>query len=204
MIAIEQLRYVRLGTRDLAAAADFAQRILGLQPAGRDDTQAAFRSDHRDPTLIFVAGDPAEQAVGFEIHGEDAFAAAVAALEADVAVSRGDGAQCAERKVRALASVKDPAGNVIELVLRPLNSGWRYFPSRDAGVQGLAAVALRTPDAPAAERFWTRHFNARVSDWVGDAAYLRIDDAHHCIAYHPSTGRGALAVEFAVETDGAA
>ncbi len=30
-IAIEQLRYVRLGTKDLTAAADFAQRILGLQ-----------------------------------------------------------------------------------------------------------------------------------------------------------------------------
>ena len=30
-IAIEQLHYVRLGTKDLAAAADFAQRVLGLQ-----------------------------------------------------------------------------------------------------------------------------------------------------------------------------
>lgn len=200
MIAIEQLRYVRLATRDLAAAADFAQRILGLQPAGRDDTHAAFRSDHRDPTLMFHAGDPALQAVGFEIHGDDAFTAAVAALEAEgLAVTRGDPAQCAARKVRALASVDDPAGNAIELVSRPLDSGWRYFPSRDSGVQGLAAVALCATDAPAAERFWTRLFNARVSDRVGDAAYLRLDDAHHRIAYHPSARRGVLAVEFAVE-----
>ena len=54
MIAIEQLRYVRLGTRDLAAAAHFAQRILGLELVEQDDTQAAFRSDFRDHTLVFT------------------------------------------------------------------------------------------------------------------------------------------------------
>jgi catechol-2,3-dioxygenase len=38
MIAIEQLRYVRLGTKDLAAATNFAQRILGLELVEQDDT----------------------------------------------------------------------------------------------------------------------------------------------------------------------
>ena len=59
MIAIEQLRYVRLHTRDLAAAAHFAQRILGLELVEQDDAQAAFRSDFRDHTLVFTSdGDP--------------------------------------------------------------------------------------------------------------------------------------------------
>ena len=40
MILIEQLRYVRLGTRNLAAASEFAQHILGLEPTERTDAQA--------------------------------------------------------------------------------------------------------------------------------------------------------------------
>jgi catechol 2,3-dioxygenase-like lactoylglutathione lyase family enzyme len=33
MIAIERLRYVRLGTRDLATSVNFAQQVLGLELA---------------------------------------------------------------------------------------------------------------------------------------------------------------------------
>ena len=57
MIEIEQLRYVRLGTRNLPAAVDFAQRILGLQLIERNDEQATFRSDFRDHTLVYEVGD---------------------------------------------------------------------------------------------------------------------------------------------------
>jgi catechol 2,3-dioxygenase-like lactoylglutathione lyase family enzyme len=59
MISVEQLRYVRLGTPDLDRAVAFARRIVGLELVGQDDDQAWFRSDYRDHTLVFVAGDPA-------------------------------------------------------------------------------------------------------------------------------------------------
>lgn len=42
MIAIDYLRYVQLGTRDLPAAVDFAERILGLQLVNRGETAAYF------------------------------------------------------------------------------------------------------------------------------------------------------------------
>ena len=64
VIEVEQLRYVRLGTRNLPAAIDFAQRILGLQLIEKTDEQATFRSDFRDHTLVYEAGDPAQQSVG--------------------------------------------------------------------------------------------------------------------------------------------
>jgi 2,3-dihydroxy-p-cumate/2,3-dihydroxybenzoate 3,4-dioxygenase len=38
-----------------------------------------------------------------------------------------------------------------------------------------------------------------VSDWVGEAAYIRIDDRHHRIALHPSTAGGLLEVQFEIE-----
>lgn len=201
MIPIQQLRYVRLGTRDVRAAADFAQRVLGLQLIDEVDGALYLRSDSRDHTLVFHAGDPADQAVGVEVWRQDGFESAVEALRsAGIAISLAAAEACAVRKVKAMASFEDPAGNVFEIVLRPMNSGWRFHPTRDSGVTGLAGVALRSPDVAACERMWTTQFNARVSDWVGDAAYLRFDDAHHRLAYHPSRGKGVLAVEYNVES----
>jgi 2,3-dihydroxy-p-cumate/2,3-dihydroxybenzoate 3,4-dioxygenase len=200
MIKIDQLRYVRLGTRDLPAAADFAERMLGLQLIDRTDQAAFFRSDMRDHTLVFFPGDPTERAVGFEVHSRAQFEAAIAELsQHGIETAIGTEQECAARRVRALASIRDPGGNTIELVLRPLHSGWRYFPARDAGVVGLKSVALRSQDVPACEALWTTLFNGRVSDWVGDVAFLRLDQAHHRLAYYPSAGRGILAVEFGVE-----
>src|SRR5205823_2836593 len=80
----------------------------------------------------------------------------------------------------------DFSGNRIELVVRPLNSGWRYFPSRDAGVRGLAGVIMRSVDIDKDLSIWTGVLGAHVSDWAGDAAYLRIDDAHHRIVLFPA------------------
>jgi 2,3-dihydroxy-p-cumate/2,3-dihydroxybenzoate 3,4-dioxygenase len=200
MIAIDQLRYVRLGTRDLPAAVDFAERILGLQLVDRTDQAAYFRSDMRDHTLVFFLGEPTETAVGFEIHGRAQFETMIAELSRHgIDAFIGSELECAERKVRALACFRDPGGNSIELVLRPLHSGWRYFPARDAGIAGLTAVALRSQNVPACEALWTTLFNGRVSDWVGETAFLRFDQAHHRLAYYASISRGLLAIEFGVE-----
>src|SRR5207248_5193319 len=76
----------------------------------------------------------------------------------------------------------------------------RYFPARDAGIVGLQGVALRSQNAPTCEALWTTLFNGRVSDWVGEAAFLRFNHAHHRLAYYPSDGRGILSVDFSVES----
>lgn len=200
MITIDQLRYVRLGTRDLPAAVNFAERVLGLQLVDRSDEAAYFRSDMRGHTLVFFLGKSTESAVGFEIHGRAQFDAAIAKLsQHGIEVAISSERACAARRARALASFRDPGGNMIELVLRPLNSGWRHFPARDAGIVGLQGVALRSRNVPECEALWTTFFNGRVSDWVGEAAFLRFDRAHHRLAYYPSAARGVLSIDFGVE-----
>jgi 2,3-dihydroxy-p-cumate/2,3-dihydroxybenzoate 3,4-dioxygenase len=201
MIQIEQLRYVRLGTRDLPAAIDFARRILGLELVEKTDTQAAFRSDFRDHTLVYAVGEPGLQAVAFEVRAIETLDTAQQLLEQHgYKVTRGDAAGAQQRKVKAFASFQDRGGNPIELVVRPLQSGWRYFPSRDAGIVGLESIALRATANGADEDLWTKLFNGRVSDWIGDAAYIRFDDAHHRLALHPAKTAGVLAIEYAVES----
>jgi 2,3-dihydroxy-p-cumate/2,3-dihydroxybenzoate 3,4-dioxygenase len=201
LITIEQLRYVLLGTDDLAGAADFAQRILGLEPVDRTETRATFRSDSRDYTLAFMTDDPALQAVGFEVRYPKTLDAALeAALARGLRAARGTAEEAKLRKVHDFIWFNDYSGNRIELVVRPLNSGWRYFPSRDAGVVGLDAVVLRSTAIAEDEALWTEMLGAHVSDWVGDAPHLRIDSAHHRLALFPAKRPGVLAVEYAVES----
>jgi 2,3-dihydroxy-p-cumate/2,3-dihydroxybenzoate 3,4-dioxygenase len=200
MIDIEQLRYVRLGTRDLGGAAQFAQRTLGLELVEQDDTQAAFRSDFRDHTLVFTRDLNAAHTIGLEVRDAEALERAADVLaQGGYEITAGSPEEASRRKVKTFLSF-DAKGVTIDLVVRPLHSGWRYFPSRDAGITGLEAVALRSTSAAKDEALWTKVLSGKVSDWVGDAAYIRFDDAHHRIALHPSTSAGVLAVEFAVET----
>lgn len=201
VIAVEQLRYVRLGTSDLAAATDFAQRILGLQVVDKTADQVFFRSDYRDHTLVYVKDDKRSRAVGLELREVETLEAATAALEAEgYKVVCGSAAEAERRKVRDFISFADKSGNVFELVVRPMHSGWRYFAPRDAGILGLEDVALRSTAKGADEKLWTKVFNGRVSDWVGDSAYIRFDDnVHHRLAFHPAAGNGVLAIEYKVE-----
>jgi 2,3-dihydroxy-p-cumate/2,3-dihydroxybenzoate 3,4-dioxygenase len=116
-----------------------------------------------------------------------------------LSAGRGSAEDCALRKVKDMAWFMDFSGNRVELVVRPLNSGWRYFPSRDAGITGLADAIMRSTDVKRDLSIWCGVFGAQVSDWAGDTAYLRFDDAHHRIVLFPAAQPGVLAVEYAVE-----
>src|SRR5262249_35846770 len=108
VILIEQFRYVRLGTGNLPAAVDFAQRILGLQLIERSEEQATFRSDFRDHTLVYEAGAPAQQSIGLEVRSEAALESAVAALATHgITATAADAIALRRRKARAMASFRD-------------------------------------------------------------------------------------------------
>ena len=149
MISIEKLRYVRLGVADLRKTADFATRIIGLQPVESADGTAMFRSDYRDHTLVLYENDVPEQTVAVEVRSEQIFdTAALRLREAGYAVTAGDAALCKARRVKAIVSFRVRDGVTIELVVRPLHSGWRYFPSRDAGITEFFGVAFASTDVP--------------------------------------------------------
>jgi 2,3-dihydroxy-p-cumate/2,3-dihydroxybenzoate 3,4-dioxygenase len=197
---IEQLRYVRLTTEDLGQAASFAQNVLGLEPIDRTEQQATFRSDFRDHTLVFVHDGDTQPSVGLEVRSQSDLNAVRARLgDLGIAAQTGSPDECALRKAKTMIWFRDFSGNRIELVVRPMNSGWRYFASRDAGITGLEDVILRSTDIDKDLSVWCGALGAEVSDWAGDAAYLRFDGAHHRIVLFPAKRAGLLAVEYAVE-----
>jgi len=191
MIRLQDLRYVRLGTRDPEAAAEYALKVLGLEWVRREAGAVYLRGDDRDHTLVYFRGDPADQTVGWELADSAALEAAGAELESrQIGVRRGTRAECEQRRLEEFIAFADPSGNRHELSVRPQHSGRRFFPSRDCGVWSFSHIGLRTTDAARDESFWTTVLNARVSDRIGAAPLLRIDEVHHRIALFPSQQPG--------------
>jgi len=198
VIALGNIRYVRLGTRDAGAAVKFATEIVGLQHAGEDAGSIYLRSDERDHTLVYTPGDPHEHTVGFEVQALDA--AADELDNAGYAVRRGSAGECEQRRVGAFITLKEPTGTNIDLAARPLHCGERYAAARDAGITGFSHVGLYSTAPQRDEKFWTETCNARVSDWIGPAPLLRIDPVHHRIALFPAKRHGVQHINHQVES----
>ena len=201
MINLQDIRYVRLATRNVAAATDYAQRILGLELVRKEGKFTYLRGDDRDHTIVYYEGDPRETTAAFEVRTADELEAAGVTLDGmKMDARRGTREEAEQRRVDDFVSFRDPSGNNIELVLRPHHSGRRYFPSRDAGITSFSHIGLRTTDPVRDEAFWTGVCNARVSDRIGAAPLLRIDEVHHKIALFPSTYPGVQHINHQVES----
>lgn len=196
-IQYRDLRYLRLPVDDLGAAAAFASDVIGLQPADIDSENARFRSDARNYSLCY-SRDRGPAAVALTVpRSED--------IDAQLELLKGHGARmldadaCKSRQIKRGLTVMAPNGVAVELVWRPMTSGWRYHGPRDAGITEFGTVQLACRDIAANEEFWIKAIGASVSDWIGDAVFLRIDDAHHRVALYPSSRDGVLGVSWEVE-----
>ena len=182
---------MRLGSSDLDASVRFATDIFGLQLVRRDSQRAYLRAgDGQDHHVVYIHGDIKQEALAFEIKSKAALDGAVASLDREgYRVREATRAECDERYVDAMYKLADPTGNAIELV-HGLAPGDKVTYTRDAGITSFSHVGLRTTNAPRDESFWCKQLGARVSDWIGDAALLRIDEVHHKIALFPSQRPG--------------
>lgn len=199
MIRLNDLRYVRIGTPDPAAAAEYAQKILGLELVRREGDAIYLRGDGRDHTLVYFKGNPADHATGWLVQNDPALESAATELESQgFKVRSGTRAESESRYVTSFIWFEDPSGNRHELASGPNESRTPFAPSRDCGVWSFSHIGLRTTDAARDEAFWTTVMGARTSDRIGDAALLRIDEVHHKIALFPSRHAGVQHVNHQV------
>lgn len=200
MITLKDIRYVRVGTRDMDAAVAFATRIVGLELDVRERRAAYLRSDGRDHTLVYLDAAPDDHTVGFELDSLEELDEAGAELEgAGFPVHAGTASECEERRVKAFVSFREPSGATVDLVAQPWHSGRQFNQSRLAGITGFSHVGMYT-SAPARDQaFWTSTCSAKVSDWIGEAPLLRIDEVHHKIALFPAKRHGVQHINHQVE-----
>lgn len=199
MPSYRDLRYLRVGVETLDESRRFAAEVFGLQPAEAGDDFATFRSDWRNYSL-FLAEGGTEEAVALTVgRATDLDEVEKRLTSAGHAPQRLSDEQAAARQCKAVLAVRAPNGVIVEIVWRPLESGWRYHGPRDAGITDLAAVQMACTDLPANERFWTEGLGLRVADWAGDTCYLALDEAHHRVALYPSARDGLLGAVWEVD-----
>jgi 2,3-dihydroxy-p-cumate/2,3-dihydroxybenzoate 3,4-dioxygenase len=196
---ITSVCYVRLAVSQPNASARFVSDIFGLQRVADQDGEIAFRSDARFRTVSLGQNSADGASVGIEVWDDKALDQIGQRLrELGFAVKEATASECQRRYVQSALLAEDASGNRIDLVVRPTQSGRRYFPTRDAGIVAFHGVGLRTTDSARDLAFWNA-LGAEVSDWVGDIAYLRIDGLHHRVALYPSKRNGLLYAAFEVE-----
>lgn len=203
MITLTDIGYVRSGVADLHKAVQFATEIVGLELAETDEPGVAhLRADHRHHALALVEGRSGVIASGFVVTDEDALEAAETHLESSgFAVSRGSSAEARSRRVRSFIAFDDPFGNRLELVANQETITRPVRFNRTAGITEFGHLCVDAPDVREAYRFWSTHFNAKVSDWIGDGACLmRIDPVHHKIAVFQGDEPGLCHMNFQVES----
>lgn len=196
---ITSVCYVRLAVSEPSASARFVSDVFGLQRVADQDGEIAFRSDGRFRTVSLGQTSEDGASVGVEVWDDAALGEIGRRLrELGFTMKEASSSECRRRYVQSALLTEDASGNRLDLVVRPMRSGRRYFQPRDAGIVALHGVGLRTTDHVRDLAFW-RALGAEVSDWVGDIAYLRIDRLHHRIALYPSERNGLLYAAFEVE-----
>ncbi|MGW5666637.1 VOC family protein [Micromonospora sp. NPDC003776] len=202
MIELKDIAYVRSGAADLRTAVDFATDIVGLELVEESDGIAYLRADQRHHCLAFVAGESGVISSGFTLRDLDALSDAETELErAGLTVKRGSKEGAKSRRVHEYVAFEDPFGNRVDLVVGQTARPTPVKFHRTAGITEFGHICLDAPDIYEAGRFWTTHFNAKVSDWVTDAACLmRIDPVHHKLAVFRGDRPGLCHINFQVES----
>jgi 2,3-dihydroxy-p-cumate/2,3-dihydroxybenzoate 3,4-dioxygenase len=193
--------YARIQTRRLDESAQFAVNFVGLDLTKTSSTERGFRTDARRRSIMFFCDDADESSIGIELADDESFSEASTRLAAQgFETSEGSDSECKRRLVGRLLKTRDASGNRIELVIRQEFSARRVSPG-EAGIVGFQGVGMRSIDLAGDLRFWTKAIGARISDRVGDIAYLGLDARHHRIALYPSRRRGIFNLALEVESE---
>jgi 2,3-dihydroxy-p-cumate/2,3-dihydroxybenzoate 3,4-dioxygenase len=199
---LEQLRFIRIPCPTLGEASRHATEIVGLEPVEQVLDGARFRSDARYYSLeLDGSGRTSRPVVGISLRTVDELNAVSEQLpKLGWKVEAIPYELCRARRYHAGLSCRDLSGNYFELVVRPEDSGQRYFPHRDAGIVGLSQVIVGSRDPSSDAEIWVNALGARVSDRVGDTIYLGWDAQHHRLMLVPTKRESFLVAGYEVES----
>jgi 2,3-dihydroxybiphenyl 1,2-dioxygenase len=207
-MTVQALGYVGFGSKDLDDWRQFGTGLVGLQAVERGNSLLAFRMDDRKQRIVIDrAMADGERFFGWEVADAAALDALAARLEAAgidvVAESR---TLADTRRVRALISFRDPAGNRLEAFYGPDIDDTPFSPGRSisgfrTGPLGLGHAVLTVERIDAVMPFYVDMLGFGLSDYILKpfrAYFFHINARHHSLALI-ETGRNGmhhLMVEF--------
>jgi 2,3-dihydroxybiphenyl 1,2-dioxygenase len=181
--------------------------MVGLQAVERGNSLLAFRMDDRKQRIVIdrAMGDGA-RFFGWEVADATALDALAARLESTgIAVTAEPQALADARRVRALISFHDPAGNRLEAFHGAEIDRTPFAPGRSisgfrTGPLGLGHVVLTVENIEPIMAFYTKVLGFGLSDYIEKpfrAYFFHVNPRHHSLALIETgkTGMHHLMVE---------
>jgi 2,3-dihydroxybiphenyl 1,2-dioxygenase len=189
---LKALGYAGFGSDHLEDWRQFGTHLVGLQAVERGNSQLSFRMDDRKQRIVIdrAMGEGA-RFFGWEVADAPALDALAARLEAaGIAVTAEPQTLADTRRVRALISFRDPAGNRLEAFYGAEIDETPFKPGRSisgfrTGPLGLGHVVLTVEKIDTAMPFYVDVLGFALSDYIEKpfrAYFFHINPRHHSLA----------------------
>jgi 2,3-dihydroxybiphenyl 1,2-dioxygenase len=198
---LQALGYAGFGSADLEDWRQFGTGLVGLQAVERSPSLLAFRMDDRKQRIVIDRSLPdGARFFGWEVADAAALDALAARLEqAETAVIAEPQTSADTRRVRALISFRDPAGNRLEAFYGAEIDDTPFSPGRSisgfrTGPLGLGHAVLTVENIDAVMPFYVDVLGFGLSDYMQKpfrAYFFHINARHHSLALI-ETGRNGM------------
>jgi 2,3-dihydroxybiphenyl 1,2-dioxygenase len=198
---VQALGYAGFGAADLEDWRQFGTGLVGLQAVERGNSLLAFRMDDRKQRIVIDRALPeGARFFGWEVADATALNALAARLErAEVQVTAEPQVLADSRRVRAVISFHDPAGNRLEAFYGAETDDTPFCPGRSisgfrTGPLGLGHAVLTVENIDAMMPFYVDLLGFGLSDYMQKpfrAYFFHINARHHSLALI-ETGRNGM------------
>jgi 2,3-dihydroxybiphenyl 1,2-dioxygenase len=189
---LRALGYAGFGSDNLDDWRQFGTGLVGLQAVERGNSLLAFRMDDRKQRIVIdrAMGEGA-RFFGWEVADAAALDALAARLEvAGIAVAAEPQTLADQRRVRALISFRDPAGNRLEAFYGAEIDETPFKPGRSisgfrTGPLGLGHAVLTVENIDTVMPFYVDLLGFGLSDYIEKpfrAYFFHINPRHHSLA----------------------
>jgi 2,3-dihydroxybiphenyl 1,2-dioxygenase len=189
---LQGLGYVGFGSDKLDDWRQFGTSLVGLQAVERGNSLLAFRMDDRKQRIV-IDRSMADGArfFGWEVADRTALEALAAKLDvARIAVTSEPGTLAGARRVHALISFHDPAGNRLEVFYGAEIDDAPFCPGRSisgfrTGPLGLGHAVLTVDNIDAMMAFYGDVLGFGLSDYMEKpfrAYFFHVNARHHSLA----------------------
>ena len=197
---LQALGYAGFGSAALDDWRQFGTGLVGLQAVERSPSLLAFRMDDRKQRIVIDRSMPeGARFFGWEVADAAALDALAARLEqAKVSVTAEPQTLADARRVRALISFQDPAGNRLEAFYGAEIDDTPFSPGRSisgfrTGPLGLGHAVLTVENLDAVMAFYVDLLGFALSDYIEKpfrAYFFHINARHHSLALIESGKNG--------------
>ncbi|HWX05371.1 MAG TPA: VOC family protein, partial [Bradyrhizobium sp.] len=200
-MTVQALGYAGFGSAALEDWRQFGTGLVGLQAVERGNSLLAFRMDDRKQRIVIDRSLPdGARFFGWEVADAAALDALAARLEAaKVEVTAEPQALADTRRVRALISFHDPAGNRLEAFYGAEIDDAPFSPGRSisgfrTGPLGLGHAVLTVENIGTVMPFYVDLLGFGLSDYIEKpfrAYFFHVNPRHHSLALI-ETGRNGM------------